>query len=66
LFRETWHLREGPLSLDVPVPASLDLPAALLALAAIVAAFRFKLGMIPILIATSAAGVALHLLGIVT
>ncbi len=46
LFRETWKLRAGPLAFDVPVLGSIDVPAALLALAVAIAMFRFRLGMI--------------------
>ena len=43
--------------------ASVDLWALLLSVAAIVAMFRFKVGMIPTLAACSAAGLALYLVG---
>lgn len=65
LFRETWKLRAGPLAFDVPVLGSIDVPAALLALAVAIAMFRFRLGMIPALAAASMAGVALHLIGVI-
>lgn len=48
--------------LEVPVAASLNLPSALLTLAAAVAAFRFRAPMIPLLLACSAAGVVYYLL----
>ena len=63
LFREVRPLAFGPLRLDVPVPASLDPWALVLALAAIVAVFRFRAGMIPVLGAGAAAGVGLRLAG---
>ncbi len=44
-------------SLDVPVLASVDLPSLALAAAAAVAIFRFRMGMIPVLLACSLAGV---------
>ena len=44
-------------SVDLPVPRSIDLPSLVLAVAAAVAIFRFKVGMIPILLACSLAGV---------
>jgi chromate transporter len=49
------------LSVDVPVLQSIDIPTALLAAAAAVAIFRFKVGMIPVLLASSLAGVVLYL-----
>jgi chromate transporter len=65
LFGQVKPITMGPLRLDVPVPASLNVWATLLALAAIVAVFRFKIGMIATLAACSAAGVALRLAGLV-
>ncbi len=53
----------GPIRLDLPVLASLNPWALLLALAALVAVFRFKAGVIPTLAACSAAGILLHLAG---
>jgi chromate transporter len=48
-------------SVDVPVLRSLDIPSAVLSVAAAIAIFRFKLGMIPVLLASSLAGVVLFL-----
>ena len=45
----------------MPVLSSLDLPSAVLAAAAAIAIFRFRLGMIPVLLASSLAGVAYYL-----
>jgi chromate transporter len=42
------------------VLSSVDIPSAVLALAAAIAIFRFKLGMIPVLLASSLAGVAYY------
>ena len=64
-FREADPVRAAGLSFDVPVPASLDPWALALSAAAVVAIFRFKVGMIPTLLACAAAGVVLHLLGAV-
>jgi len=47
------------------VPASLDLPALLLAIAAGVALLRFRIGVLPVLAGCAAAGLALHLAGVV-
>jgi chromate transporter len=44
-------------SVELPVLSSVDLPALVLSLAAAVAIFRFKFGMIPVLLASSLAGV---------
>jgi chromate transporter len=49
------------LSVDVPVLTSVDIPSLVLSIAAAVAIFRFKLGMIPVLLASSLAGVVLFL-----
>jgi chromate transporter len=49
------------VAVDVPVLSSLDVPSAVLSVAAAVAIFRFKLGMIPVLLASSLAGVVLFL-----
>jgi len=46
---------------DAPVPASANLPSVVLSIAAAVAIFRFKLGMIPVLLASSLAGVLYYL-----
>src|SRR5829696_1055237 len=66
IFRETWPVRSLGFSFDAPVLASVDVWALLLSAAAIVAMFRFKVGMIPTLAATSAVGVALYLTGAIS
>jgi chromate transporter len=48
-------------TLDVPVLASANIPTMLLAAAAAVAIFRFKVGMVPVLLASSLAGVGYFL-----
>ncbi|PWC35026.1 chromate efflux transporter [Azospirillum sp. TSO22-1] len=63
LFRAVVELRAGPLALDVPVLASIDLASLALTVGAMLAVFRFKVGMIPVLAACSAAGLLLHLAG---
>jgi chromate transporter len=65
LFRQVTPVRAYGLSFDLPVLASLDLWAALLAAAAALAIFRFKVGMIPVLIACAAAGIGLNMAGII-
>ncbi|MCW6536670.1 chromate efflux transporter [Sphingomonas lycopersici] len=65
LFRAVRRVHYAGLGFDVPVLASLDLAALLLALGAAIAVFRFKVGMIPVLATTSAVGVLLYLSGVV-
>jgi chromate transporter len=62
LFREVRELRWlGGLGLDVPVWSSVNAASLVLTIAAVVAMFRFKIGMIPVLAACSAAGVLYYL-----
>lgn len=63
LFAEVRPLRSWGLNLDVPVPSSLDPWALVLSAAAALAVLRFKVGVIPVLIASALAGAAVHLLG---
>ncbi len=65
VFRETTPVRSYGLAFDMPVFASVDPWALALSIAAIIAIFRFKVGMIPTLLACSAVGVILHLAGVV-
>jgi chromate transporter len=51
--------------MDLPVPASVDPWAFVLALAAAVATFRFRIGMVPTLAGCTAAGLVLHLAGLI-
>jgi chromate transporter len=51
------------LHLDMPVPGSASVWAILLALAAIVAVFRFRAGVIPVLAGCALTGLLLHLMG---
>ena len=64
-FHEAWHFRGFGFSFDVPVIGTFEPWAILLSVAAMIAIFRFKAGMIPTLLACSAAGVLLHLTGAV-
>ena len=57
LFGEVRQVEGFGMSFDMPVLATLDPAALVLTLAALVAVFRFKVGMIPVLAACSAAGV---------
>ncbi len=65
LFAEVREVAAGPLALDLPALASVNLPSLLLAAAAAIAAFRFKVGVIPLLLGCAAAGVGLYLTGVV-
>jgi chromate transporter len=63
VFRETTPVRAYGLAFDAPVPASADLWALALSVAAILAIFRFKTGMIWTLAGACAAGMVLFGLG---
>jgi chromate transporter len=64
MFHETLPVRAYGLAFDAPVPASVDVGAVLLSVAATVAVFRFKAGMIPTLAAICVAGLALYATGV--
>jgi chromate transporter len=64
-FRQASRVTGFGFSLDVPVLASIDPWAVLLSAAAMTAIFRFKAGMIQTLLACSAAGILLHLAGVI-
>jgi chromate transporter len=63
IFRQTIPVRAFPLSFDAPNPASVDPWALSLSLAAAIAIFRFKVGMIPTLGACCLAGIGLYMVG---
>ena len=65
LFRDVREVEAGPLALDLPVLTSVNGASLVLALAAAVAAFRFKVGVIPLLAGCAAAGVVLYMAGVV-
>ena len=65
MFRQTFEVRGFGFAFDAPVLASVDLPALVLAIAAAIAIFRFKLGMLAVLAASCAAGVLLRLTGLI-
>jgi chromate transporter len=65
LFREVRPVAVGGLEIGLPVPASADPWALLLAAAALIATFRFKVGMVPLLAGALAGGVALDLAGLI-
>ena len=64
VFAEVRTLRGAGLELDLPVLASVEPAAALLCAAALVAVFRLRLGMIPVLAGAAAAGMGLYLAGL--
>jgi chromate transporter len=64
-FREAWHVTGFGFSFDVPVIGAFEPWTILLSVAAMIAIFRFKFGMIPTLLACSAAGMLLHFAGVV-
>src|SRR6266403_2131583 len=49
------------MRVDVPVPSSINLPSLVLTLGALIAVFRFKIGMIKVLLACSALGIVYYL-----
>jgi chromate transporter len=57
LFGEVREVATFGMSLEIPVLATIDPAALVLTLAAVVAVFHFRIGMIPVLAACSAAGV---------
>ena len=66
LFRSVRPFAVGPVRLDLPVVASLDPWALGIALAAIVAMFRLKLGIFATLGLASVAGIVLQTSGVLT
>jgi chromate transporter len=65
MFHEVRPVRGYGFAFDMPVPGSVDPWALALSLAAIIAIFRFKVGMITTLLACSLVGIALHFAGLV-
>jgi chromate transporter len=63
IFREVWPVRGYGLAFDAPVLASVNGWALALSVAAVVAIFRLRAGMLATLAACSAAGIALFLAG---
>ncbi|MDS7594387.1 chromate efflux transporter [Agrobacterium tumefaciens] len=58
LFSEVRKVDGFGMSADVPVLSSVNLPALVLTLAAVIAVFRFKMGMLKVLAACALAGLA--------
>jgi len=66
VFRETVPVHAFPLSFDAPNLITVDPWALALSVAAAIAIFRFKVGMIPTLAACCIAGIVLYLLGAIS
>ncbi|MCZ8081395.1 MAG: chromate efflux transporter [Rhodobacteraceae bacterium] len=65
VWRDVARVEAGPLSLELPVLASIDWVAAGLSVLALIAVFRLKLGMATVLGGAAALGLILHLVGLV-
>jgi chromate transporter len=65
VFSQTRRIALGPLHFDAPVLASINVWAAVLSAAAIIAMLVFKARMIPVLALSAAAGIALYLTGFI-
>ena len=65
VFRAVQPVHWSLLNFDAPVLSSIDPWAFALSLAAAIAIFRFKIGMLVVLAACSLAGIALHLTGVI-
>jgi chromate transporter len=63
LFGEVRPTAFGPLTIDVPRLASVNLGAVALSAVAALALFRFRIGVIPVLIGCASLGLVLHLIG---
>jgi chromate transporter len=66
IFGEVRPVRAYGLAFDAPLLASVNLWALGLSIAAVLAIFRLKIGMIPTLAACSAIGIGLYLLGAIS
>jgi chromate transporter len=66
IFAEVRPVAWGLLAFDAPVLTSVNVWALLLSVAAVVAMFRFKVGMIPTIAACSVAGIVLYLAGAIS
>ncbi len=66
VFAQVRPVAWGPLAFDAPVLTSVNVWALLLSVAAVIAMFRFKVGMIPTIAACSAAGIILYLVGAIS
>jgi chromate transporter len=66
VFRDVTPVHGYGLAFDMPVLSSVDPWALALSVAAIIAIFHFKVGMITTLLACSAVGIILHLAGLLS
>jgi len=57
LFGTLYEARGFGMTVDVPVLSSVNIPSLLLTAAAVIAVFRFKVGMLPVLAACSVLGI---------
>jgi chromate transporter len=64
LFGQTVRHSAGPMRVDVPQLATVNLAALLLAAAAAVAIFRFRVGIVPTILGAAAAGILLRTIGL--
>jgi chromate transporter len=62
IFRELVEVRALGMTLEAPVLGTVNLPALALSVGAVLAVFRFKIGMVPILVASALLGLCWHLL----
>jgi chromate transporter len=65
IFSQTRKIALGPLHFDAPVLPSVNVWAAVLSAAAILAMLVFKVRMIPVLAVSASAGIALYLAGFI-
>lgn len=65
IWREVQRLEAGPLSMELPVPGSIDWIAAALSVLALIAVFRLKLGMTTVLAGAAVLGIGLHVAGVI-
>jgi hypothetical protein len=61
LFAELTEVRWLGMKIEVPVLSSANIPSLILTLGAMLAVFRFKIGMIPVLLACSTLGILYYL-----
>jgi chromate transporter len=64
LFGEIREVRVFPLALEVPVWTTVNAAALALTVAAIVAVFRFRVGVLPVLGAAAIAGIGVRVVGV--
>ena len=63
LFAQLDEVRWLGMKVDVPLLSSANIPSLVLTPGALIAVFRFKVGMIKVLLASSVTGLVLHLVG---